>query len=74
MLRAKKTFYERAQPKLVKLKTSVIIGIILVIFGFLLLMMRSKNGGTDATNGRLEDVEVSYVGSILFVGLAMIFV
>lgn len=70
----KRSFYERIQPKLIKLKPAVIIGFIIVLIGMLLLYMRNKNSNIDGDPNRVEDIEVSYVGSILFVGLAMVFI
>lgn len=49
-------------------KPSVIIGVIVLVIGLLLLYLRTTSG--DAT----MDVEVSYIGSILLVGLALVFV
>jgi hypothetical protein len=49
-------------------KPSVIIGIIVLVIGLLLFYLRAT------ATGATMDVEVSYIGSILVVGLAMVFV
>lgn len=67
--REKKTLYTRVKEWLPYSNPALIVGILLVIIGLLLLFMRNRDMG-DVT----EDVEVAYVGSIILVGVALIFV
>jgi undecaprenyl pyrophosphate phosphatase UppP len=69
MYNNKRTLYERISAKLPDSKPSVIIGIILVIFGVLLVWLRSKDNDPN-----IQDVELYYVGSTLLVGIALVFV
>lgn len=67
--RKKSTIYERVKEALPYSNPAIIVGIILIVIGLILLYMRSIDTG-DVT----EDVEVAYVGSIILVGLALLFV
>ena len=63
----KLTLHHRIRCSLPKSKPKVIIGIMLVIIGLLLLFLRTT------TVDDSPDIEVAYVGSILLVGVAMVF-
>ncbi len=67
--REKRTLYRRVKDAIPYSNPSLIIGLILIIIGIMLLIMRNADTGNVT-----QDVEVAYVGSIILVGVALIFV